>query len=90
MSTDTNGILNGEYKISNAFENIGNVDGKAKTDGGSATEVNRFELGLNLTNSKSTVCDRATKVTNPVSLSPLSTASCTVANAGAILIAGNP
>jgi len=89
VSTDANGILNGEYKISTGFENKGNIDGKAATDGGAANEANRMEFGLNLASGKSTLCDRSAAVTGDASLSPLTTASCTVANAGAILIAGN-
>jgi hypothetical protein len=32
VSTDGNGILRGEYKVSTAFENSGNITSKATTD----------------------------------------------------------
>jgi len=90
VSNDANGIVNGEYKISTGFENSGNIDTKAKTDGGKADEENRMEFGLNLANVKSTVCDRSDRTTNDATLSALTTASCISANAGAIIITGNP
>lgn len=47
VSDDNNGILNGAFEISTAFENKGNVDGKAATDdnGGGNKDSFRFEVG---------------------------------------------
>ena len=56
VANDPNGILYGEYKLSTAFENTANVDTKAAKDGGTALEDDRYEVGLNLTNAKSTDC----------------------------------
>jgi hypothetical protein len=41
--TDTNGIANGSYEVSTAFENSGNVKNKAIDDGGN--DVIRLEIG---------------------------------------------
>ena len=56
---DMNNIIGGEYKISTGLENSGNVLEKAAKDGGSSAETNRLEIGSNLQNGKSTVCNPA-------------------------------
>jgi prepilin-type N-terminal cleavage/methylation domain-containing protein len=90
VATDTNGILKGEYKISSGFENSGNITSKATTDGGAAAEANRLEVGLNLSSSKSTLCNRAGAATTAMTTAPISgTAQCAVAIT-ALMIAGNP
>lgn len=90
VSTDANGILNGEYKISTGFENQGNIDTKAAKDGGALDELNRFEMGLNLTHSKSTLCNRTAQATFAGTLLVLDNTTCAAANGTAIIIAGNP
>lgn len=48
---DANGIDYGEYEISTAFENSGNVTEKAAKDGwGPAGELNRLEIGIDTSN----------------------------------------
>ena len=63
VADDVNGIKYGEYKISTAFENSGNVTWKAANDGWAPAEANRYEVGLNLAASnKATGCDRSATV----------------------------
>ncbi|MDD2891884.1 MAG: prepilin-type N-terminal cleavage/methylation domain-containing protein [Candidatus Gracilibacteria bacterium] len=54
---DNNGILYGEYEVSTAFENLGNVQNKAATDGGGATlsALVRLESGLDVANNSTLV-----------------------------------
>jgi prepilin-type N-terminal cleavage/methylation domain-containing protein len=87
-STDLNGILLGEYKISTGLENSGNVTAKAATDAG--VEANRLELGLNFTNVKSTVCARTAATATLPTTTIVTTAQCNAGLATALMIAGNP
>lgn len=53
---DNNGIDYGEYEISTAFENSGNVTEKAAKDGGwAAGELNRLEIGIDTANNVTAV-----------------------------------
>jgi prepilin-type N-terminal cleavage/methylation domain-containing protein len=90
VADDANGIRNGEFKLSTAFENSGNVTSKAATDGGKADEVNRLEAGLNLANAKPTRCDRSSAITGtPGATRVAATADCVTPPTAAVLIAGN-
>lgn len=79
VSSDSNWIIHWEYKVSTGFENGWNIDSKAKSDWWSTDEENRYELGLNLTNWKSTICDRTNKMTVPSWISVISTTNCLAA-----------
>lgn len=85
---DNNGIDYGEYEISTAFENSGNVTEKAAKDGGwAAGELNRLEIGIDTANNVTAVAAGA--ITKKWG-------ACTVAWAAAtngttlIVIDGNP
>lgn len=61
VGEDVNGIANGRFRVSTAFENAGNVDTKAAKDGG--REDVRLELWIQLKDTGvSTNCKRSTKV----------------------------
>lgn len=90
----TNGIALGEYKISTAFENKGNVDSKAANLSDGGNEAVRLELGINLTNAKLVQCNRPTSYsTPPTTLSYVTTTSCSTTDAWTwgtpIYISGN-
>ena len=93
VKDDSNGINNGEYRLSTGFENLGNVTSKAATDGGSPTETNRLEFGLNLAASdKSTVCDRTpSSSTTPSTTGVVTGSTCAAVQSptAALIIAGN-
>lgn len=55
VNADTNGINNGAYEISTAFENQGNIDNKAATDDGE--DPDRLELGILKTGATATDLD---------------------------------
>lgn len=77
---DANWIKRWEYKISTWFENAGNINEKAAKDGWAATETNRYEIWLNLTNGKSTVCDRTAPFSSLTAwVSAISTSNCVAA-----------
>jgi prepilin-type N-terminal cleavage/methylation domain-containing protein len=73
---DANGIKNGEFKLSTGIENTGNVKEKAAKDGGA--EINRLEIGINLTTWKNTTCNvttASTTATKPLTGVQISTAT---------------
>lgn len=55
--SDNNSIAFGEYEVSTAFENLGNVQKKADADGGGAAggQKVRYEAGLDIANNDTTV-----------------------------------
>lgn len=77
VTTDSNGILFWEYKVSTGFENSWNINVKAAKDWG--TEQNRYEVWLDLADAKSTVCDRTAKMSVAQWVSAISTSNCTAA-----------
>ena len=57
VASDNNDIAFGEYEVSTAFENLGNVDKKANTDGGGTAggQKVRYEVGLDTANNDTSV-----------------------------------
>lgn len=83
VSSDNNGILLWEYKISTAFENDGNITSKAVNDWGNSTaltgEKNRYEVWLDISDAKSTICDRDAKMPVSAWVSAIATTNCKTA-----------
>ncbi len=91
---DTNGILNGTYKLSSGFEDKGNVDTRAVNTKDGGSDDTRYEIGLELTRAQNdTKCGRSNAVTPPTNFPALTAALCPgglPANAaGVIIITGN-
>lgn len=57
MASDNNDIAFGEYEVSTAFENLGNVQKKADADGGGTAggQKVRYEVGLDTANNDTSV-----------------------------------
>ena len=87
---DTNGIDFGEYELSTAFENEGNVLKKASLDnGGWVGELTRFEIGLDIANNVTAVAPAA--ITPAIWACLLGgTASVNVNGLELLVINGNP
>ena len=87
---DTNGIDFGEYELSTAFENEGNVLKKASLDnGGWVGELTRFEIGLDIANNITAVAPGA--ITPAIWACLLGgTASVNVNGLELLVINGNP
>lgn len=67
VASDNNGITFGEYELSTAFENLGNVQKKADTDGGGTVggQKVRYEVGLDTASNDTSVAE-GTIGTTPV------------------------
>ncbi len=67
VSADSNGILFGDFEVSTAFENSGNVAKKAAVDGwGTGVDTTRLEIWTDLTNTTTVAANAITTVQDGV------------------------